>query len=440
VTDDREEIGAEKESPWSFSRLRQRAPTLCYTLLLWLTAELLVALIAPVAVPRHVALSWYLGAEARRATRLFLDDRNPCLMYDALTGWRNRPGSGAETWRVDSLGSRSTHPLGLVKSRPRRLLFLGSSLINGNWRVTTGETISAYCEDSLTEAVNCATMLYSLDQSLLALRGGLHRLGADVVVVGLPDDPDEGLTNRYLPFHRRTEVLMPFFKPRFVLAGATTRLVPVPTCGQWRTLLTDSALLDSLARSDGCFGDFESYRRFGLMPLSAGLRRALLASRKLSRLVAGRAEAGPLACLLMRQLVNEAAQCHARTVFMLLPERSATFPSPWRRLLTDRHATVLNELRREGFVVLDGREPLRASGLQPWELYQWDGIHYSPPANRILASRLMGLIRSLEGPARPGSVRKAAGGGPVGAMVPRQDVLQPPFPSPGRQVGGRSVR
>ena len=430
MTGDREESGAERgKGRWSFSRFRRRAPTLFYTLLLWLTAELLVALIAPVVVPRHAALSWYLGAEARRATRLFLDDRNPCLTYDALTGWRNRPGSEVETWRVDSLGSRSTHPLGLVKLRARRLLFLGSSLVNGNWGVTTGETISAYCEDSLTETLNCATMLYSLDQCLLAYQGGLHRLGADVVVVGLSDEPDEGLTNRYLPFRCRTEVLMPFFKPRFVLEGATARLVPVPTRERWRTLLASPTLLDSLARDDACFGDFESYRRLGWMPLSAGLRRAVLVFRKMSRLVAGRAEAGPLARLLMRRLVEEAAQHHARTVFILLPDRSATFPSSWRRLLTDRHAAVLDELRCEGFVVLDGREPLRTSGLQPWQSYQWDGIHYSPAANRILADRLMGLIRSLEGPRVRGPSGRA-----TGAPAPGDDDLQPPFSSPGRQV------
>jgi hypothetical protein len=434
-----EEIGA-KPRQWWLSRFRQRAPALFCTLLLWLPAELLVALLAPGVVPRPVALSWYLGAEARQATRSFLDDRNPVLTYDALTGWRNRPDSGAENWRVDSLGSRSTHPLGAVKARPRRLLFLGSSLVNGSWNVTTGETISAYCEDSLTEACNFATMLYSVDQAVLDFRGRLHRLGADVVVVGLSDDPGEGLTNRYLPFRLRREVLMPYFKPRFVLAGTTPRLVPVPTREQWRTLLTAPSLLDSLARDDAYFGDFESYRRLGLMPLSAGLRHGLLVARKLSRLVTGSAEARPLAYLLMRQLVDEAARCHARVVFMLLPDRSATFPSPWRRLLPDRHARLLEELRREGFVLLDGRAPLLASGLQSWQLYGWDGIHYSPAANRLLANRLMGLIRSLAEPARPGSVRQAAGGGPPGATAPRDTLRPPALPSPWRQVRGPADR
>jgi hypothetical protein len=439
VIGDREEMDA-RSRPWSGTRLRERAPVLLWTLLFWLAAELLVALVAPGVVPRHVALSWYLGAEARQATRRFLDDQDPTLMYDALTGWRNRPGSGAETWRVDSLGSRSTRPLGVVKSRPRRLLFLGSSLVNGNWSVTTEETISAACEDSLTEACNFATMLYSLDQVVLAYRGGLHRFGADVIVVGLSVDPGEGLTNRYLPFRWRSEVLMPYFKPRFVLAGSTPRLVPVPSREQWRTLLAKPDLLGSLARDDACFGDFESYRRFGLMPLSAGLRRAFLVVRKRARLVTGSTEAGPLAHVLMSQLVEEAARRQARVVFMLLADRGATFPSPWRQLLPDRHVRVLETLRREGFTVMDGREPLRTSGLQPWQLYQWDGIHYSPAANRILANRLMRLIRSQEETAPPGSLRKAAGGGPVGAAAPGEAIHLPALPSPGRQVRGQPDR
>jgi hypothetical protein len=377
------------------ARLRRRAPALFYTLVFWLSAEALGVLLLPVIVPRHVALSWYLGPEAREATRIFLEDRHPFLLYDPLTGWRNRPGCGQGDWHIDRLGSRSTHALGVSKSRPHRLLCLGNSLVNGAFEVTDHETISAYCEDSLTEAGNFATMLYSLDQVVLAYQGGLDRFGADVVVVGLPTLPGNGLTARYVPFLQRSQVRMPYFKPRLVLEGDSLRLVPVPSRERWRRMLVSSAVLDTLVRDDACVGEFESYRRFGLTPIAAGLRQVLTRSRNLLRRVRGDMEDMPLARRLMHELVLAAARHDARVIFVVLPQRQEAFPTGWRRYLPDHYGKMVAGLRREGFALLDAREVLRASGLPPRSLYNRDGNHLRPVANRLVAARLREAMAAL---------------------------------------------
>ncbi len=378
------------------TRLRTEAPVLYFALPIWLVLEALAVLLLPAFVPRHVALSWYLGAEARHATRCFLEDRQPFLTYDPLIGWRNRPGCEQDNWKIDDVGSRSTHPLDLEKRRPQRLLFLGNSLINGGFGVKTAETISACCEDSTTEAGNFATMMHSLDQMVLAYAGDLHRFGADVVVAGLSAQPGVGLSNRYLPFLQRSQERMPYFKPRFVQEGENLRLVPVPTLDQWRTLLRSPRMIDSIGVDEGCLYNFESYRRFGLTPLAAGLRHIAIRTQNLHRLRSGNLVAMPLVCRLMHMLADEALARHARAVFMLLPSRRELAPPPWRRILPDYYDSVLAAFRRERFLVLDGRALLRASGLPPERLYAEDGVHFQPEANRVLAAGLRDLLRTSD--------------------------------------------
>ncbi len=394
--------------------LLRGAPVLAWTLALWLAAEALVALLGPLVVPRHVALGWYLGPEARESTARFLADRDPNLVYDPLTGWRTRPSSGRGAWRIDSLGSRSTHPLRMeARSRPRRILFLGNSMINGGSDVEVEETIPAFCEDSLTEAGDFATMLYTLDQAVLAYEGGLHRFGAEVVVVGLTPRPGEGLLNRYIPFRHREQVLMPYFKPRFVATGGRLALLPVPSPAQWRRMLASSATLDSLERDDARRGEFESYRRFGLMPLGAGVRAGLAGAGRLAALLRGGTESWPLAVRLMHDLVGDAGRRGTRVVFVVLPNALETCPPRWRRLLPDRYAAVMAGLRREGFTVLDGREILLRSRLPVERLFGPDRTHYRPEANRLIAEGLRGLV-AAGAPGAPGAPAAAGGAGNAG--------------------------
>jgi uncharacterized glyoxalase superfamily protein PhnB len=74
-------------------------------------------------------------------------------------------------WVIDANGARSTQPshAGLVKAT--RIIFLGSSMVNGDTHVKNNETISAYVEDEDVDALNFGTMMYSdvLNGPMLAL-------------------------------------------------------------------------------------------------------------------------------------------------------------------------------------------------------------------------------------------------------------------------------
>ena len=118
------------------------------------------------------------------STREFLDGDH-LLLPDDVVGWSNRPDVAEGNWQIDSLGSRSSHPATALPGKAVRVLFLGSSMINGGTRVTNRETVAAFTEDADIEALNFGTMMYSLDQVLLSYTEKLEYLGADVIVVGL---------------------------------------------------------------------------------------------------------------------------------------------------------------------------------------------------------------------------------------------------------------
>jgi len=210
-----------------------------------------------------------------------------------------------------------------------------------------------------------------------------------------------------VPFLQRSQVRMPYFKPRFVAEGDSLRLVPVPSPERWRSMFTSATILDSLGRDDGYLGEFESYRRFGLTPLSAGLRQAVKRARNLFRLLRGDQEALPLAVRLMRELVADAGGRQARVIFVLLPRRQEVFPPGWRRWLPDHYAGTAAGLRECGFSLLDGRDLLRASGLPPSRLFTADGRHFMPEGNRVLAAGLRKMMQPVEAHARPSALPAA---------------------------------
>ncbi len=372
--------------------LRARAPALCYGLLFLVAAELVAAVAAPLVVPDRVYLRSYLGRRSRETADLLLAGKDEFLLYDSLLGWRTRPNASHANWSIDSLGSRSAHPIALARTARERLLFIGSSLVNGGTAVTAGETISAYAEDRSTEALNFGTMLYALDQTYLAYASSLYRYRPDVVVVGLPEDPSEGLANRYVPFRLRSEHNLPFLKPRFVLQGGGLRLLPVPPRRAYADLLRSGDLLRELRASDGDYPAFSRYEHFGLTPLASALSALYVEARDLVRLVRPGAPSLDLALELMRRLRDEAAAHGAATVFVMLPGRPTAFPPAWRRRLPDAYARVVAEIRSRGFAVLDGRDVLRRSGRPAGELYRRDGIHFSALGNRLLAGALRPLV------------------------------------------------
>jgi hypothetical protein len=372
--------------------LRSGSPVLFLTLVVWLVAELVMALAAPSVIPDHTYLSWYVGPEARANTSKILNDQAGFLLFDSSTGWKNRPNTSRGKWHIDENGSRSTHPFGLERVKPIRALFLGSSLTNGGTGVENSQTISAQIEDSITEAVNFATMLYSLDQMYLAYATGLHRYQASVVVVGLPGDPEEGLSNRYVPLRNRGESNIPYLKPRFALNNGQLQLLPMPPRSVWQAAFENSGLVDSLRTTDGYFSTFWTYERFGQTPLSAGVSYLFGKARSVARLLRANEDPDPLMLSLMARFVQQADSNHATVIFMLLPESKVTFPPLWRRFLPDHYGQLIAKLRALGYSIVDGRQALTASGRTPGELYIGDGQHFTPEGNRAIAGALRPLL------------------------------------------------
>jgi len=376
-------------------RLLGRAPVLFGAIGLLLAVEAAACLLGPVVIPSQTYLSWYLGPKARSRTAQFLQpaSQDAYLVFDSVLGWRNRPGVSRGNWSVDSLGARSVRGArARGPTRPLRVLFLGSSLVNGGAAVSNSETISAYVEDSAIEALNFGTMLYAFDQAYLAYATGLYRLDARIVVVGVPAEPGEGLSNRYVPFRARDEVNMPFLKPRFRLAGDTLVLEPVLPLALWRSEFDTPAFVDSLRGTDGSFGRFAAFARFGQTPIAAGVSALYQRVRGLATAWNGGADRRLFLALLSR--LQAVARSHdAAVLVMIVPDGEVTFPGLLRRRLPDRYPAVVAELRERGVVVLDGREALRASGVPAALLYNADGIHLTPAGNQVVAEALRPLLR-----------------------------------------------
>lgn len=374
--------------------VRRRAPVVFHALACLLAVEVAAVVAAPVLVPTPVYLKLYLGRDVRRTTMRFLAGHHRMLEFDPLLGWRNRPNVEHGHWKTDSLGSRSTHPVGLRRSKPTRVLFLGSSAVNGGTAVTASETVSAYVEDSTTEAVNMGTMMYSLGQVYLAYASSLHRYDANVVVVGLQDDPAEGLANRYVPYCQPSEVNVPFLRPRFEMTDTGPALAPVPSRDVYARMVESGAIVDTLRTTDDCHYRFAGFRRFGLTPIAGATWYLYRRARNLVRHALGPDAHLPLALAIMRRLEAEAHRHGARVVFVLLPGRTQTYPPLWRRWLPDHHGRVVAAIRAQGSTLLDGRNLLRRAGKSPREVYDRDGVEYVAEGNRLIGEALHRVVRS----------------------------------------------
>jgi len=82
----------------------------------------------------------------------------------------------------------------------------------------------------------------------------------------------------------------------------------------------------------------------------------------------------------MQRLEAEAGSHNASVVFMLLPSQTLTYPSAWRRWLPDHYGRIVEELRKRGFTLLDGRRVLRQANRAPWQVYAPDVCITHPKA------------------------------------------------------------
>jgi hypothetical protein len=378
----------------STGRLRD-LPTIRWTVTCLLVAECLVSLVAPTAVPARTYLKLYLGRESLERTRVFLEDKHPYLIWDPVTGWRNRPNSGRGFWHVDSLGGR-TSSASMRGRRGRSVLFLGDSITNGATGVTNDETISAYFEDDRTTCFNFATMSFGVDQIYLGLKEQLSAYTVEAIVVGIGENSIDALGNRYLPF--RETSTMPYFKPRFALRGGSLQLIAVPPREAYADLLNEANVLSDLENTDDYYPRFARYPCCGFLPLSGFA--CLARDRVVTGASAARGELPyfDLLAALMHEIVRDGTHRGARVIFMVHPNQDDTFPGRLQKWLPDRYAGLISELRKQGFAILDVREALRRSGKPASALFM-DEAHYRPEGNRVVALAVRQMIpHPLSGP------------------------------------------
>jgi|SRR5579884_364726 len=267
------------------------------------------------------------------------------------------------------------------------MLFLGSSMINGGTGVANNETISAFIESSDIEAINFGTMMYSLDQSLLAYRHRFYAYYPDTIVVGLDGFPLSGLKNIYIPFFNRDEIYMPYLKPRFVYRNGKLRLIPAAPsllAGMFNT----NELLDYLKENDFYYYQFEIYHHFGLLPFSNSIRFLYSKILNSKKYFSDDPETDLLMEALMTEMAMEARKNGASIVFLLLPDQATVYRSGVRRYLPDLYGQKIKYLRSKGFTLIDAREILLESGKGGDELFEIDHKHYTSVANRLIAEKL----------------------------------------------------
>ncbi|UCD17029.1 MAG: SGNH/GDSL hydrolase family protein [Candidatus Zixiibacteriota bacterium] len=371
-----------------FARQLFRAPVLLYMMIILLAAEFSVVAIAPLLVPDCRYLRLYLNARAEECTRKHLDGTDRYNIRCDLIGWRNRPNCTYRKWEVDEHGARTTHAYTTISTKPNRVMFMGSSMINGGPFVYTNETISALIEDSTIEAINFGTMRYSLDQVYLHYKNELNAYHPNILVVEIPGSPDKGLRNQYVLFRNRYAGDMPYLKPRFTLESDELVLVPVPPKEYHDSIFCSPELLRWLEQTDGYYNDFRAFKRFGHLPIANTLWYFYQKARNLYRLIMGDYRDMPLLEVLMARLVDLADKQGVAVTFIMMPDRTITAAAGWRKFLPDHYKRQLDMLESKGFDIIDGREVLRRSGIPFWKLYASDNQHYSPAGNLLLAEAL----------------------------------------------------
>ena len=339
-----------------------------------------------VVVPEPVFLRWYLDDSEPRVIERFLAGEAE-LLPDAAAGWRNRPNVSDGNWVIDEHGSRSHRAVAREQERETRILFLGSSVINGGTRVTNDESISAYLEDPGVETLNFGTMLYSVDQALLAYRSRLADYGPQILVVGVHSDV-EALSNVYVPFRNRAERFMPFVKP--VLAADAKELRVVGAVPQ--ELLADAAgkqqLLDLTREEDSSWFYFETYKRLGVLPVASALRWGLIKLHQLSLLLDPDPEDTRRQLAIMTALVEEAEARGARVLFLKFPRLEEFGGGVTARIVAQASARHDAALQASGLDVLSLRDIIADTGRSAADFYGVDGVHTTAEGNRLIAEAI----------------------------------------------------
>lgn len=350
------------------------------------------SIVGPLIIPDHWYLSWYLPEEAKKETKQFLKG-NHLLIPDNFTGWKNHPQTRRGNWVIDVHGSRSTHDFDTKRYRSIRVLFLGSSMINGGTKIKNSETISAYLEDKEIESLNFGTMLYSLDQIFLAYRSDLYQYNTNIIIIGLDVNLIGGLKNHYIPFRFPQEINMPFLKPRFKVSGESIELVTIPVEAMLSDLLINKKGMEFLEDNDEFYYVFETYKRMDLTPILGSIRFTYIKFKRFKEFFIEDIPGFQLLKLLMREMVSEARKHEAKVIFIMLPNERVFSNSKIYGILPDIYQRIVDEINSWGFEIMDARNIFKDSRKSSRDLFAKDGEHYTPVANHLIADAIRRFIK-----------------------------------------------
>lgn len=361
------------------SEANASAGTLGRVVVLLVIAEV-ICLLASFVLPGELYLGSFVNDAAEDAVTTFLEG-DALLVPDSVTGWRSAPDQRREQWVTDGRGMRrSTREWG-EGSTPLRVLALGSSMVNGGTRVSPDETLTAYLETDDLRAFNHGTMLYGVDQSLLAFQSRLADVRTDIVLLGVDAEPTGPLVNVYIPLRQPGELNMPFVKPRYHLVdGVLTRTEESPNAVLAAGGVT---LLDYFSEHDAYRWRFTAHK-LGFTPVNSFIQYVVGRARALGRRFRGPPEADER--LLDAVLAEFDAAVGARSASLVIlampPGRADMAPMPGT---PDLFAERLERWSGQGFNVVDGRAALLEAPHALGALFGPDGGHLSPLGNEVVA-------------------------------------------------------
>jgi len=374
--------------------LKTTSKLLFCSILILLCIEFTAIIIAPLIVPPQVYLKHYLKEGTQKSTIDFLNNES-LLIPDEATGWRSHPNVKMHNWETDQYGSRSNSSFSSKPSNKSRVIFLGSSMINGGTGVTNGETISAYVDSQNIETLNFGTMLFSLDQSFQLLKE-ISRYKPTTVILGLDSDPISGLTSMYVPFRDRRETNIPFLKPRFVFDESGELKIISIKPGNLVNIFTDRSILRYLEKFDRYHENFNYHSRFGYTPLAAGLNAFLKKGNKFLKYQNGDPEGERIFFELIKKAHSFAKKNQINLILLSMPAAATMRSTGIRQYFTDHYTLRLKKLDSLNYRVIDAKEIFEQSNVSISELFSEDGVHFTAFANKLIAKHLTNELPNIE--------------------------------------------
>jgi hypothetical protein len=332
-------------------------------------------------------------------------------LFDAELGWcgpksRSTAPKVRPSFSYEAHGARSEReyadapPAGVV-----RLVCFGDSFTHGD-EVSNGDTWELQLEalDARYEALNYGVGGYGTDQALLRFRReGLH--GARVACIGYMVENIGRNANRYRPLWYPATMSCGA-KPRLVIEGDQLRVIPLPyaTRAELIGAIDSGRVIDDLAEHEYWSAEARmTWLRFsGFLRMAAGWW--CYHRRDVARLY-GDPESVPYrtSIELLVAFAREAKERGAEHALVLVFHREPDLRN--LALAKERFwKDFVAELRSRGVDVLDTSDELSKSWTAAHEdpsqprLYQ--GTHYSPAANAVIARALHAWLEERLGAKR----------------------------------------